>query len=283
MAVNGNHKSVRKGRQWKAGIVNVDEKGARYLTAETFLKINVTGTALKKKQVWTIEEATTGKENDEILVYIWSHLKRFLTTEKYGDIDTKTEEDASPEGHEFLVTYASGGEWQFFHKAHKLYLARAGDNVKCVQEPGPQTKWNIQLDVHPQINLYNAKRKRYVHLKEDHLECTESIPWGADALVMLDFADGKYSLKSCDNRYLSQDGTLLDDLADTAKFTIETHSGYLAFKGIDGRYLAGVAAGTLKTKNKTVSLDEQFIIEDSHLQVQIVSPNGKSVSVKQGW
>jgi len=63
--------------QWKVGLVNFANK---YLTAETFgFKVNVTGAALKKKQIWTLEQ-----DLNEEVVYIKSHLGKYLSSDKYG-------------------------------------------------------------------------------------------------------------------------------------------------------------------------------------------------------
>ncbi|WAQ97441.1 SING-like protein [Mya arenaria] len=273
--VNGHKSGVM---EWKVGFMNNTEK---YLTAETFgFKVNASGVALKKKQIWTIEQ-----EQDHDFVYIRSSLGRYMKSDKYGTVTVDTEAEEKGEDAKFTVEYSKDGQWAFRHVERGNYLSGTDDIVKCFEKtPTSNSWWSIQLYIHPQIHLRNVNRKRYAHLNNDtnELECTELIPWGADALVFLDFVKGKYVLKSCDNRFLNRDGSLQEAIDNNALFMMEIHSGALAFKDCEGRYLTAVGKGTMKGRNKNISKDELFTIEDSHPQVQIVSHNGKSVSVKQG-
>lgn len=251
----------------------------KYLTAESFgFKVNATGAALKKKQLWSIEQ-----DPSEEFLYIRSCMGRYMTSDKYGKVTVEAEEKGPEE--RFVVEYSKDGKWAFKHVTYGNYLSGHEDQVKCFDKsPTDKNWWSIQLYVHPQIYLRNVNRKRYAHLNKDtnELECSELVPWGTDSIVFLDFVDGKYTLKSSDNRYLNREGILQTDVDANTMFCMEIHSGSLAFKDSEGRYLTAVAKGTMKGRNKTISKDELFTIEDSHPQVQIVSYNGKSVSVKQG-
>lgn len=277
MAENGvnGHKSAG-GMEWRVGFMN---SSLKYMTAETFgFKVNASGVTLKKKQIWTIEQ-----DANEETVYIRSSLGRYMSSDKYGTVTVEAEERGADE--QFSVEYSSNGKWAFKHVKHGNYLSGNDDNVKCFDKtPSDKNWWSIQLYIHPQIHLRNVNRKRYAHLNNEtnELECSEITPWGSDALVFLDFVDGKYALKSCDNRFLNREGTLQDAADDNSLFMMEIHSGALAFKDSEGRYLTAVGKGTMKGRNKNISKDELFTIEDSHPQVQIVSHNGKSVSIKQG-
>lgn len=276
MAENGINGHRSGCMEWRVGFMNC---GIKYLTAETFgFKVNASGVALKKKQIWSIEQ-----DPAEDYVYIRSGLGRYMTSDKYGNVTVEAEEKGPDE--RFVVEYSKDGKWAFKHVTHGNYFSGLDDHVKCFDKcPGEKNWWSIQLYVHPQIHLRNVNRKRYARLNSEtnELECTEITPWGADALVFLDFVEGKYALKSCDNRFLNRDGALQDDIDENALYMMEIHSGSLAFKDCEGRYLTAVGKGTMKGRNKTVSKDELFTIEDSHPQVQIVSHNGKSVSIKQG-
>lgn len=280
MAENGINGHQPSGTQWKVGFMNNVNK---YLTAETFgFKVNVSGVALKKKQIWCIEQ-----DADQDFIYIKSGLGRYMTSDKYGNVTVEAEE--KEEDAKFKVEYSLDGRWAFKHVVHGNYLAGTEDNVKCFDKNrGDKNWWSIQLYVHPQIHLRNVNRKRYAHLNSDtnELQCTELVPWGFDSLLFLDFVDGRYTIRTCDKRYLSRDGTLQDVADDNAKFYMEIHFGCLAFKDCEERYLTAVGQGTIKSRNKSISKDELFTIEDSHPQCQIISPcigkTPKSVSVKQG-
>lgn len=276
MAENGVNGHRGNFMEWRVGLMNCAKK---YLTAETFgFKVNASGAAVKKKQIWSIEQ-----EPSEEYVYIRSGLGRYMSSDKYGTVTVEAEERGADE--RFLIEYSQDGKWAFKHVKYENYLSGLDDQVKCFDKsPGDKNWWCIQLYVHPQIHLRNVNRKRYARLNAEagELECTELIPWGSDALVFLDFVEGKYALKACDNRFLSRDGTLQENIDDNSLYMMEFHLGALAFKDCEGRYLTAVGKGTMKGRNKTISRDELFTIEDSHPQVQIVSHNGKSVSIKQG-
>ena len=272
MSENGvNGHSGEIGMQWRVGFMN---NALKYLTAETFgFKVNTSGISLKKKQIWFLEQDAKQK-----WVYIKSHLGRYLTSDKYGELTAEAEE-RTEEGR-FCVEYSPNGKWAFKNDRNN-YLSAEG---KCFSKTlGDAEWWSVQLDVHPQVCLRNVNRKRYACLKGDELECKELIPWGQNSLLTLDFVDGKYTFKACDGRNLHKDGCLQTDVDANSLFTMEIHDGSLAFKDCDGLYLTAVSAGTMKTKNKNYGKDELFTIQDSNPQVKIKSlSNGKYVSVKQG-
>ncbi|KAL4239704.1 Fascin [Mactra antiquata] len=260
--------------EWKVGLMNYDKK---YLTAESFgHKVNATGTAMKKKQIWVMEQ-----EPGEEVVYVRSCQDCYMSTDKYGHVTVEAEERGEDE--KFTVEYSENGQWALKSCKFANYFNGVGDKVECFDKsPGQANWWSIQLYVHPQIHLRNVNRKRYAHLVGDELECSELVPWGSDSLILLDFDEGKYTLKSFDNRYLHREGNLVEEATEECKFTMEIHSGCLAFKDNEGRYLTAVGKGTLKCRSKKFGKDELFTIEDSHPQVQIVSHNKKSVSIRQG-
>lgn len=274
--ING-HKPA--GLQWKAGLVTSSNK---YLTAEKFgFKINASGTALKNKQIWMLEQ-----DLNEEVVYIRSFLGRYLSSDKYGNVTCDADEPGPSE--KFAIEYTKGaGKWLFRQIEHGNYLGNSGENVKCfAKSPGESEHWTVQLSIHPQVHLRNVNRKRYAHLKDDEIQCTEVIPWGQNALIILEFVEGKYALKTYDNRYLHKDGGLVEALDDSSKFTLEIKSGQisgLAFKDNDGRYLTAVGStASMKGRNKAVTKDELFTIEDSHPQVVVIAYNGKLASIRQG-
>lgn len=66
-------------------------------------------------------------------------------------------------------------------------------------------------------------------------------------------------------------------------FNIELYKGYLTFKDCSHCYLTAIGPlGIMTTRNRTPGKDEQFLLEESKLQICLVAPNGKLVSIKQG-
>ncbi|XP_076459501.1 protein singed-like [Babylonia areolata] len=276
--VNGVNKPSEMG--WKVGLINYAQK---YLTAESFgCKINVSGVALKKKQTFTLVQDPV-----EEVVYIRSHLGRYVSADKYGNVTCEAEEPEQTE--KFTVEYdkASTGRWAFRNVVHGTYLGGTDDSLKCIAMTfSDQELWTVQLSIHPQVHLRNVNRKRYAHVCDDQLQITQTIPWADKSLLFMDFVDGKYALRTFDNRYLQTSGELSAQLTDDAKFTLEIRagpSGGLAFRDCNGCYLTGVGAtATMKGRNKTVGKDELFTLEDTHPQVVLFAYNGKKVSTKQG-
>ena len=276
--VNGSNGCHKSESGWKVGLINYEKK---YLTAESFgCKINVSGNALKKKQMFTLVQDPV-----EEVVYIKSHLNRYMSADKYGNVTCEAEEPEQTE--KFTVEYDKTGKWAFKHLVFGNFLGGTDDTLKCfAKNAGPEELWTVQLSIHPQVHLRNVNRKRYAHVWDDQLQCNQTIPWAAKSLLFLDFVDGRYALKTYDNRYLQNNGELSEVLDNSSKYTLEIRSGAnrgLAFKDCNGCYLTGVGAtATMKGRNRAVGKDELFTLEDTHPQVVLYAYNGKKVSIKQG-
>jgi hypothetical protein len=279
-----NEVSVRGSKSeilWKFGFIN---SAGKYLTAESFgFKVNVSGTSLKKKQTFLLEQHL-----HEEVVYIRSHMMRYVSADKYGNVTCESEETGQLE--KFSIEYDSkgSGRWAFRNVANGSFLGGTGDNLKCFSKTATDFElWEVQLAVHPQVNLGNVNRRRYALVRNDELQVTEVIPWGNKALLILHFDKGKYAIKTHDSRFLGRDGTLSTDLSNDCLFALEIRSGAncgFAFKDCVGAYLTAVGAtATVKGRNMTVGKDELFTIEDSCPQVILTSlANNKKVSIKQG-
>nr|AUR53645.1 protein singed [Octopus vulgaris] len=282
MSENGlnGHRNNLTSLQWKVGFINSEQK---YLTAETFgHKINASGTGLKKRQAWTLEQ-----DPKEEVVYIRSHLGRYLSSDRYGNITGECEEPGRSE--KFSIEYNDKGQWAIKNVEHGCYVGGIDNNVIGHNKPPTSTEWwTLQLAIHPQVNLKNVNRKVYARLaaEEGEIQFTEVIPWGQDCLIILKFVEGKYALVTCDNRYLHRDGHLVEELSPETLFTIELKSGQisgLALKDVDGCYLTAVGhTAVMKARNRAITKDELFTIEDSHPQVTFTSHTGRIVSIKQG-
>lgn len=257
--------------KWNIGLIN---HASKYLTVETFgFTLNADGTSLRKKQMWVLEQ-----ENDES-VYFKCHLGRYLTADPKGKLSCEATE-REPDAKFTIVT--KDGQWAL-KSAHNAYFGATGDQLKCVAKIGDSELWTVHLAMHPQVNLKSVLRKRYAHLDESSqdIKVSEIIPWGADAMVTLEFIDGKYAIVSSNNKYLSDCGDLKEELVDECKFSIEFHQANLAFRDHKGKYLTAVGTGRLQTKKESVTKDELFVIEDSHPQCSFIGCNDRRISIKQ--
>lgn len=113
------------------------------------------------------------------------------------------------------------------------------------------------------------------------------MPWGEDTLFTLEFRiddGGKYALHTCNNKYLSREGKLVDVCNPNCLFSLEYHGGLLALRDKSGAYLSPIGSkAVLKTRSQTVTKDELFSLEDSLPQASFIAAlNSRYVSVKQG-
>lgn len=275
MPTNG----INKALKLQFGLINYEN---RYLTAEAFgFKVNASGNSMKKKQIWTLEQ----DEQDGQVVFLRSHLGRYLGSDKDGKISCGEEKpDADCR---FLIVPQSDGRWALQSEPYQRYFGGSADYLSCFSQAiGEQELWAVHLALHPQASLLSVARKRYAHLSstDGEISVDSNIPWGVDSLVTLVYVDGKYSLKTCDSRFLSNDGKLVKESSNSTSFTLELKSGKLAFKDSEGKYLSPVGpTGTLRSgRCSKPSKDELFDLEESHPQVVFQAANKRYVSVKQG-
>lgn len=255
---------------WSIGLLNQHDK---YLTLEKFgsSTLNVDGTSLRKKQTWILEQ-----EGD--VIYFKSHLSSYLSADAKGNVSCKATEKEKDT--KFTIETQANGKWAL-KSAYNEYLWGSGDQLKC--DAKTKELWTVQLAIHPQINLKSTFRKRYAHLEDDRIRVNELIPWGADAMITLNFIDGKYALAASNNKFLVGDGSLSEEATADCLFSIEFHKNEVAFKGKDGKFLAVVGPGDLQIGKKTAAgKDELFQMEDSHPQCSFIGHNDRRVSVKQG-
>ncbi|TSK87566.1 Fascin-2 [Bagarius yarrelli] len=275
MAVNGVSKSLKL----NFGLINFEN---RYLTAETFgFTVNASSTTMKKKQLWTLEQ----DEQDGQVVFFRSHLGRYLSTDKDGKVDCATEVPDS--NCRFLIIAQSDGRWALQSEPHQRYFGGTEDFLTCFSQTiGDNELWAVHFVLHPQVSVLSVARKRYARLSDSKSEISfdSDIPWGVDSLITLVFKDGKYSIKTCDNRFLSSSGKLVDDYGPDTAFTFDLRDDKLAFKDNDGKYLAPLGpSGTLKSGKATKpGKDELFDLEDSHPQMVFQAANKRYLSIRQG-
>ncbi|XP_059181152.1 fascin-2b isoform X1 [Centropristis striata] len=261
------------------GLINHE---GRYLTAEAFgFKVNASAPSLKKKQKWTLEQDS----QDTQVVFLRSHLGRYLASDKDGKVTC--EADGQNSDCRFLIVAQSDGRWALQSEQHLRFFGGSRDYLSCFAQLITDAElWAVHLALHPQANLLSVARKRYAHLsmEDGEIAVDMNIPWGVAALLTLVYLDGKYCLKTCDSRFLSNDGKLLTQSGRATAYTLELKCGKLAFKDCEGKYLSPMGpTGTLRSgRCSKPGKDELFDLEESHPQVVLMAANGRYVSIRQG-
>jgi fascin 1/2 len=260
---------------WSFGLRN---HAGKYLTAETFgCRINANASSLKKKQIFFLEQ-----EEGDSKVYIRSHLGKYLSATAAGDFTGDA--DGKGPNEAFEIEAQANGQWAL-RTAHGYYAGGTGEALRAYTKTIEADRlWTVQLAMHPQVNVKNVNRKRYVHLSGDSLTTDEDIPWGDDALITLVFNDdGRYSLQACDGRYLSSSGALTASIGDENKFVLEFYGSKIALRSSAGKYLTALGAtGVLRATKDSVGKDELFVLTDSEPQIKLTAWNEKKASIKSG-
>ncbi|KAM3859477.1 fascin-2-like [Diretmus argenteus] len=274
MPANGN-----RALKLQFGLINHE---SRYLTAEAFgFKVNASAPSLKKKQIWILEQDS----QDTQLVYLRSHLGRYLASDKDGKVTCEAYGRNSD--CRFLIVAQSDGRWALQSEQHLRFFGGSRDYLSCFAQVITDAElWAVHLALHPQANLLSVARKRYAHLsmEDGEIAVDRNIPWGVAALLTLVYLDGKYCLKTCDSRFLSNDGKLLAQSGRATAYTLELKCGKLAFKDCEGKYLSPMGpTGTLRSgRCSKPGKDELFDLEESHPQVVLMAANKRYVSIRQG-
>lgn len=244
-------------------------------------QVNASAPSLKKRQIWTLEQDL----QDTQVVYLRSHLGRYLASDKDGRVTCEAD------GHNldcrFQIVAQSDGRWALQSEQHLRFFGGSRDYLSCFAQVITDAElWAVHLALHPQANLLSMARKRYARLsvEDGEIPVDVNIPWGVSALLTLVYLDGKYCLKTCDGRFLGNDGKLLTQSGRTTAYTLEFKCGKLAFKDCEGKYLSPVGpTGTLRAgRCSKPGKDELFDLEESHPQVVLIAANGRYVSIRQG-
>ncbi len=192
----------------------------------------------------------------------------------------------SGDGQKFILETQESGQVAIKSVAFGRYVGGSGDDLSCYdQTVDPTNLYMIHLALHPQINLRNVNRKTYVHLAEDgeSLNCKEEIPWGYDAMLILEYHSGRYAIRAANTKYLRRDGELVDELDDNSLYTLVFRDAQVSFKDCKGCYLTAVGhAAKITSRKSSIGKDELFYIEDSHPQIRLIASNGKYVSIRDG-
>ncbi|KAA0191968.1 Fascin [Fasciolopsis buskii] len=292
----------------KLGILR--SPSGRFLTAEVFNnEINVSGTALRRRQVWTVM-VERGRPQT---VYLQSHLGRFLSADKDGRVSGAAVTPGEDERFMLEFSPQSTGEWAFRSETHGFYLSASDTSISCFSKT--PVWWSVRLAIHPQVHLRHQFRSRYFRMMPDGSELRADMPypWGPETLLWIEQLPmpgttgpggpapatgptvgrsavarlGRVALRCHNGQYLQPDGSFTDTLDDSVLFAFELRPGNphtFAFRDSTGAYLTTTGPGTAKIKlNSTVpGKEELFLIERASLQVGVLAHNGKYASVKQG-
>ena len=233
---------------------------------------------MKKKQVWIMEKVG-GEEFG-----LKSSINKFLTADKDGKLDGSGEEIGPDQ--KFCFETQEDGRVAILSVTHKRYIGGSGDSMKCFdQSVRDENLFTVHLSIHPQVNIRNINRKTYMHLddKSNELCCTEEIPWGYDATIILEFHGGKYALRAANTQYLTRTGALADEVTEDSLFVVVIKGFQVAFKDRNGKYLTAVgASATVQSRKATIGKDELFELMDSRPQIQLLAANGKYLSIREG-
>jgi len=274
--------------EWSLGLRN--RNNGKYLTQETFgFTLNCTASSLKKKQIFYLLPAPSGG------VYIKSNLGRYL----YGLADGKWLGDADQPNGDCVWTIVpqKSGTWAL-KTAHGFYANLQGETLSAFTKELPKDhsgEWVVHLAMHPQVNLFNVMRKRYVAFRQDpntkagSLNAVEDIPWGEDALLSFVFfdqhPDGRYGIQAYNGHYLSASGKLVAGSNPPAEcmFLLGFHDDAISLRDEQGLYLTCLGKdGVLKTNKPQITRDELFQLSDSEPQFVINDSKGKKVSIRTG-
>jgi len=265
--------------EWTVGLRNYAT--GKYLTQEAFgLALNVNGPSLKKKQIFTLVPGSAAGT-----VNVRTHLGKFL----YGLVDGtfKGDADAPNADTDFTIVPAADGTIGLVSR-HGFYAHGVEENLRCFTKEQPADgKWVVVLAMHPQINILNANRKRWVHLVGNELQCNEDVPWGEDALITLVFfeeiKEGRYGFMSSNGKFLQNSGKLVDKADKSCQFLLGFHDNQVSLRDETGKYLSCVGAnGVLQVNKDKVTKDELFMISDSEPQFTIQDNRGRFTSIRSG-
>ena len=158
--------------------------------------------------------------------------------------------------------------------------------------PGDGEWWTVRLLHHPQIYLSSTGDNQvyaYYNQEANQIHCNQLVPWGQKCQLTLEFLDGKYGLKTIDNKYLHRNGDLVKEPSPDTLFALhvniksEQKTG-IALMDCKGKFLTTVGNnGVLQTMNTKIGQNELFRVEPSKPQVSLKSiVNGKYLSSTPG-
>jgi len=208
--------------------------------------------------------------------------------------------------------------WAFRNVERGYYLGTTEDGMICCNSKMPRSRaelWHLHLIPARGASFFALKslgRKRFARVVEDEskfeysrhqvqernvgkaqVQLDATISWGSETLFQFKYHEGgRYSLLTSDCLYLTNEGKCVDWKAPDESalppaeclFTLEYHSGFLAFRDSFSHYLAAAGRSSiLRSRSIGVSRDELFVFESSPIQISLKATfNNRWVSIKQG-
>uniref|UniRef100_A0A6G1SR25 Protein singed n=1 Tax=Aceria tosichella TaxID=561515 RepID=A0A6G1SR25_9ACAR len=208
--------------------------------------------------------------------------------------------------------------WAFKNVERGYYLGTTDDGMICCNAKMPKSRaelWHLHLLPARGASFFAIKslgRKRFARVVADdsnvihknnnnkdsfdsplQVQLDANISWGAATLFQFKYyEDGRYSLLTSDDKLLTNEGRCINwkPANDSSLppqeclFTLEYHSGYLAFRDSFSQYLAAAGRSSiLRSRSIGVSRDELFVFEGVPIQVSMKATfNNRWVSIKQG-
>lgn len=260
------------------------------------------------------DQDTCGEEHENVAIK--SHLNKYLAVDSFGNVTCDSDEKT--ENARFTITICSMSQgrskdehifWAFKNVERGYYLGTTEDGMICCNAKMPKSRaelWHLHLIPARGASFFAIKslgRKRFARVACDEgvsseddyvqIQLDSTISWGPKTLFQFKYYDGgRYSLLTSDNKYLTNEGKCIGWKEENESslpppeclFTLEYHSGFLAFRDSFGHYLAAAGrSSVLRSRSIGVSRDELFVFEGAPIQVSLKATfNNRWVSIKQG-
>lgn len=257
-----------------------------------------------------------GEEHENVAIK--SHLGKYLAVDSFGNVTCDSEEKTETARFTITICSMSQGKskneqifWAFKNVERGYYLGTTDDGMVCCNAKMPKSRaelWHLHLIPARGASFFALKslgRRRYARVVNDDLpgktqasstgqvQLDATISWGAETLFQFKYYEGgRYSFLTSNCELLTNEGKCIKwDSQDESSFppseclfTLEYHSGFLAFRDSFSHYLAAAGRSSiLKSRSIGVSREELFAFDPAPIQVSLKATfNNRWVSIKQG-
>lgn len=261
------------------------------------------------------DQDTYGEEHENVAIK--SHLGKYLAVDSFGNVTCDSEEKTETARFTITICSMSQGKskdehifWAFKNVERGYYLGTTDDGMICCNAKMPKSRaelWHLHLIPARGASFFALKslgRRRYARIANDEtingkqaqigqVQLDATISWGPETLFQFKYYEGgRYSLLTSDCKLLSNEGKCIEWKSQDESsipsaeclFTLEYHSGFLAFRDSFSHYLAAAGRSSiLRSRSIGVSRDELFAFEPAPIQVSLKATfNNRWVSIKQG-